>query len=76
MRWTRRTTSSIWSHMGTTRTGSAPDESVVDPNLRAHGIENLFVTASSVFPTGGGMNPTLTIAALSLRLADHLDARL
>jgi choline dehydrogenase-like flavoprotein len=68
--------SSIWSHMGTTRTGSDPDGSAVDSNHRAHGIENLFVTSSSIFPTSRGMNPTLTIAALSLRLADHLDERL
>ena len=45
---------------------------VVDSNSRVHEIENLHVAGSSVFPTGGLWNPTLTIIALSLRLADHL----
>lgn len=56
-------------HMGTTRMG---DDGVVDRNCRVHGIENLFVAGSSVFPTVGYINPTLTIVALSLRLADHI----
>lgn len=62
----------FWSashHMGTTRMG---DNSVVDRNCRVHEIENLFVAGSSVFPTAGYMNPTLTIVALALRLADYL----
>jgi choline dehydrogenase-like flavoprotein len=45
---------------------------VVDADLKVHGVQNLFVTGSSVFPTGGSVNPTLTIVALSLRLAAHL----
>jgi choline dehydrogenase-like flavoprotein len=60
-------------HMGTTRMGTDPTGSVVDADCRAHDVDNLWVAGSSVFPTGGGMNPTLTIAALSLRLAEHLD---
>lgn len=59
-------------HMGTTRMHSDPREGVVDVNSRVHGVANLFVAGSSVFPTGGYANPTLTIVALSLRLADHL----
>lgn len=59
-------------HMGTTRMGNNPNESVVTPQLRAHDLENLFITSSSVFVTVGAVNPTLTIAALSLRLADHI----
>jgi len=59
-------------HMGTTRMGEDPTESVVNPQLRTHDLDNLFVSSSSVFVTGGAMNPTLTIAALSLRLADHI----
>lgn len=59
--------------MGTTRMGTDPTESVVDPDCRAHDLSNLWIAGSSVFPTGGAMNPTLTIAALSLRLADRLD---
>jgi len=65
------------NHMlGTTRMGEDPATSVVDPDLRTHDIENLYVSGGSVFVTGGPANPTLTIAALALRLADHLDGRL
>jgi choline dehydrogenase-like flavoprotein len=60
--------------MGTTRMHADPKRGVVDPDCRVHGIENLFVAGSSVFPTSGYINPTLTIVALSLRLADHLKA--
>ena len=45
---------------------------VVDENSRVHGTSNLFVTGSSVFPSGGYANPTLTIVALAARLGDHL----
>ncbi|WP_415380113.1 GMC family oxidoreductase [Halosimplex sp. TS25] len=62
--------------MGTTRMGDDPAESVVDPRLRTHDLENLSIASSSVFPTGGAMNPTLTIAALSLKAAEHVDAAL
>jgi hypothetical protein len=59
--------------MGTTRMGEDPAASVVDPDCRVHGYGNFFVAGSSVFPTGGGYaNPTLTIVALALRLADLL----
>jgi choline dehydrogenase-like flavoprotein len=66
-------TGPAYHHMGTTRMGTDPTESVVDPNLVAHDVRNLHVASSSVFPTGGAMNPTLTIAALALRCADHVD---
>ena len=59
-------------HMGTTRMHSNPKQGVVDPNCKVHGMTNLFITGSSVFPTAGYANPTLTIIALALRLADHL----
>jgi choline dehydrogenase-like flavoprotein len=59
-------------HLGTCRAGSDPESSVVDASLRVHGLENLFVVGSGVFPTGGAGQPTLTIAALACRLADHL----
>jgi choline dehydrogenase-like flavoprotein len=51
-----------------------PKHGVVDVNCRVHGVNNLYVTGSSVFPTAGHANPTLTIAAMSLRLAAHLKA--
>ncbi|CAN5779854.1 GMC family oxidoreductase [soil metagenome] len=60
-------------HMGTTRMSRDPKHGVVDANCRVHGTDNLFVAGSSVFPTGTGYaNPTLTIVALAIRLADHL----
>ena len=62
--------------MGTTRMGEDPDESVVNPRLRTHDVANLTVASSSVFVTSGAMNPTLTIAALALKAADHIDADL
>jgi choline dehydrogenase-like flavoprotein len=63
-------------HMGTTRMGTSPKTSVVDGSCRVHGIEDLYVAGSSVFPTGGSANPTLTIMALASRLADHVRSRL
>lgn len=59
-------------HMGTTRMHVDPKQGVVDGNCRVHGVSNLFVTGSSVFPTGGYANSTLTILAMAIRLADHL----
>lgn len=65
-------TGPAYHHMGTTRMGRDPDTSVVDPTLQLHDLRNCWVASSSVFPTGGAMNPTLTIAALSLRVADRI----
>lgn len=59
-------------HMGTTRMDPNPAEGVVDADCRVHGVANLFVAGSSVFPTSGLVNPTLTLTALAIRLADHL----
>ncbi len=58
--------------MGTTRMGEDPSTSVADRDCRVHGYTNLFLAGSSLFPTGGFANPTLTIVALALRLADTL----
>jgi choline dehydrogenase-like flavoprotein len=63
-------------HMGTTRMHENPKHGVVDRNCRVHGIDNLFVAGSSVFPTSGSANPTLSLVALAVRLADHLKGRL
>ena len=59
-------------HMGTTPMHRDPACGVVDENSRVHGIGNLFVAGSSVFPTSGYVNPTLTIVALAIRLAEHI----
>jgi choline dehydrogenase-like flavoprotein len=59
-------------HLGGTRMSRDPRDGVVDADCRVHGVRNLFVAGSSVFPTGGSVNPTLTIVALALRLAAHL----
>jgi choline dehydrogenase-like flavoprotein len=61
-------------HMGTTRMSAAPTDGVVDPDCRVHGVENLWIAGSSVFPSAGHANPTLTIVALALRLAERLAA--
>jgi choline dehydrogenase-like flavoprotein len=63
-------------HMGTTRMHRDPSLGVVNENCRVHSVANLYVAGSSVFPTGGASNPTLTIVALALRLADHLKLQL
>lgn len=64
-----------WHHMGGTRMHVSPRHGVVDADLKAHGMNNLWIAGSSVFPTGAANFPTMTIVALSLRLADHLGVR-
>lgn len=64
-----------YHHIGTARMSDDPNTGVVDKNLRVHGVDNLYVASSAVFPTGGFSNPTLTILALCTRLSDHLKAR-
>ena len=59
-------------HIGTTRMSEHPRNGVVDQNCKVHGVENLFIAGSSVFPTCGYANPTWSIVALALRLAEHL----
>jgi choline dehydrogenase-like flavoprotein len=61
-------------HMGTTRMSSDPRRGVADGWGRVHGLPNLHIAGSSLFPTGGWANPTLTILALSLRTADRISA--
>lgn len=65
-----------YHHMGTTRMSGDPKHGVTDAFGRVHGVENLYVVGSSVFPTSGWANPTLTIAALTLRTSDHIANRL
>ncbi len=63
-------------HMGTTRMSDSPQTGVVDSDCRVFGLDNLYIAGSSVFPTGGYANPTLTLVALAVRLAGHIDTRL
>lgn len=59
-------------HLGTTRMHDDPKQGVVNADARVHGVDNLYVAGSSVFPTYGASNPTLNLIALTLRLADRL----
>ncbi len=61
-------------HIGTARMGSDPADGVVDANCRVFSVDNLYVAGSAVFPTSGQANPTLTIVALAIRLARHIEA--
>jgi len=62
-------------HMGATRMASSPSDGVVDEHCAVHGVGNLHIAGSSVFPTSGLCNPTLTLLALAFRLGDRLIAR-
>ena len=57
---------------GTTRMGESPAEGVVDPSCRVFNLDNLYIAGSSIFPSAGFVNPTLTLAALAIRLGDHI----
>ncbi|NMM38844.1 MAG: GMC family oxidoreductase [Glaciimonas sp.] len=61
-----------WHHMGTTRMHDSPKQGVVDRDCKVHGMTNLYIAGSSVFPTAGANFPTITIAALTLRLSEHI----
>jgi choline dehydrogenase-like flavoprotein len=58
---------------GTCRFGTDPKTSVLDPQNRAHEVDNLYVVDTSFFPSSAGLNPSLTVAANALRVAEHLD---
>jgi choline dehydrogenase-like flavoprotein len=59
-------------HIGTTRMSTDPRQGVVDSQCKVHGIDNLFIAGSAVFPTSGHANPTLTLVALAIRLSERL----
>lgn len=61
-------------HIGTTRMSADPSQGVLDEQCRVHGMANLFVASSSIFPTSSHANPTLTIVAMAVRLADRIKA--
>jgi choline dehydrogenase-like flavoprotein len=71
-----RSIEETYHYIGTTRMSTGARDGVVDTDCRVHGVDNLYVAGSSVFPTAGHVNPTLTIVALALRLAEHLNARM
>jgi choline dehydrogenase-like flavoprotein len=73
--WTKNI-SDQFHHIGTARMHDSPRRGVVDRNCRVHGISNLYIGSSAVFPTSGHSNPTLTILALCMRLADRLKSEL
>lgn len=62
-----------WHQLGCTRMSTDPTRGVVDPDCRVHSFANLHLASGSVFPTVGYANPTLSIVALAIRLADHLE---
>lgn len=64
-----------YHHMGTTRMSPSDASGVVNENCRMHGVQNLYIAGSSVFPTSGHSNPTLTFMALALRLSQHLKSQ-
>lgn len=65
-----------YHQIGTTRMNADPAQGVVDKNCRVHGLTNLYIAGSSIFPTSGEANPTFMAVTLAVRLADHLSARL
>jgi len=64
-----------YHQLGGTRMSADPATGVVDADCRVHGYDNLYMAGSSVFPTSGLINPTLTLTALAIRLAEHLKAK-
>ena len=65
-----------WHLLGTARMGNDPDRSVVNAWGRCHDVKNLFIVDGSIFVTSGGVNPTSTIQALALYIADSMKQRL
>ncbi|MEZ5660524.1 MAG: GMC family oxidoreductase [Burkholderiaceae bacterium] len=65
-----------WHNMGTARMGDDPETSVVDRRGRAHSVRNLFIVDGSIFVTSAGVNPTSTIQALALYVADQMKQNL
>ncbi len=63
-----------WHHMGTTRMHASPSQGVVDVNSKVHGMSNLYIGGSSVFPTAAANFPTITLVALAVRLAERVAA--
>ena len=60
-------------HMGGTIMGTNKNNSFVDKNLQIHGVHNIYICSTSVFPTSGSFNPTMTLCSLAIKLAKHLN---
>lgn len=71
----RRSAKGHYHHIGVTRMGASERDSVVDAHGKVHGVHNLYVTGSGIFPTAGYSGPTMMIVAFALRLAEHLIAQ-
>ena len=65
-----------WHLLGTARMGRDPERSVVNEWGRSHDVRNLFIVDGSVFVTSGGVNPTTTIQAVALYIADQMKQNL
>ncbi|WP_372072190.1 GMC oxidoreductase [Tistrella mobilis] len=65
-----------YHQIGTTRMSDAPEDGVVDRNQRVHGVGNLYIGGSSVFPTAGYSGPTMMIVGFTIRLAEHIEKQL
>jgi choline dehydrogenase-like flavoprotein len=63
---------SLYHHMGATRMAATATQGVVDPNGQVFGVQGLYVSGTSVLPTGSASNPSFTALALTFRLGDHL----
>jgi choline dehydrogenase-like flavoprotein len=72
----QRLSTDVFHPGGSTRMGIDRREAVVDSNLRSFEVPNLWVSSTSVFPSGGGENPTLMLILFTMRLADHLSNRI
>jgi choline dehydrogenase-like flavoprotein len=70
----RRLAKGLNHHIGTARMSARPQDGVVDTNLKVHGLDNLYVAGSAIFPTGGHRVPTMIIVSFAIRLAEHLQA--
>ncbi len=60
-------------HMGGTIMGVSKKNSFVNKNLQIHGVRNVYICSTSVFPTSGSLNPTMTLCSLAIKLAKYLN---
>ena len=63
-----------YHHIGTTRMSEGPEDGVIDRNCRVHGVENLFIAGSSIYPSAGYSGPSMVLIGFAIRLAEHLSS--